>query len=594
MSNGNKTIYARIKPRRGTASEWEAANPTLEEGEFAIESPNTGIGTGICKFKIGDGVHNWKQLRYAFDGSAASAIFGGSAETGSVIQIRSDTNANWMNSSTVLNNKELAYDSTYGRFKMGDGVSTWKNLFYTDEYVIVTNTNTNAPYTTDNLSYSNAGLLAKKSGYPYYAAYGTTGAIIYDSATNGQQAKYGQEIILGAQGSYINRITNHGLTISTSTDDTVFSITPTSIQITDSSTKQNLVMSNTGIKLSTVSETLLSIGSTTLTETTSNSAVTDVFNDVTVGLATKLSKTAVTDMDTTNYTDSSTGNDSSALTAILVISVQLGSVTTTRELAIKLNSTDNGDYYRMTFNKSANTVTFSKNTNYNYLLDEDAPVAYSNDTSGNSENAENATISVDYDSAGYLLHIDKASVTYIGETKTSVTSSSISLEIPSIVASKTVTANKFITKNDMYFSSYGTDGKSIMDIIGYTKFGNYTINPAKNGTNVNINVSSTGSLYVVSGNNVSLQINSAGQVIFPRLSNTSYKQNMMVGITPNGRLVTYQYSVFYLRSWSEKVYKALKAIKNCLLLVDKDYNSIHNRIKTHLDQYLATIPHWTE
>ena len=61
--------YARIKPRRGTSEQWTTVNPILAEGEIAIECPNEGVGTGLVKVKIGDGVRTWNELPYAIDGS---------------------------------------------------------------------------------------------------------------------------------------------------------------------------------------------------------------------------------------------------------------------------------------------------------------------------------------------------------------------------------------------------------------------------------------------------------------------------------------------------------------------------------------------
>lgn len=56
--------YARIRPRRGTASEWNSANPILAEGEIGIEVPSTGVGKGLVKIKFGDGATAWKSLPY--------------------------------------------------------------------------------------------------------------------------------------------------------------------------------------------------------------------------------------------------------------------------------------------------------------------------------------------------------------------------------------------------------------------------------------------------------------------------------------------------------------------------------------------------
>ncbi len=66
--------YARIRPRRGTASQWNTANPILAEGEIGIEVPSTGVGKGLSKIKIGDGVTAWKSLPYAINVSVVQNL----------------------------------------------------------------------------------------------------------------------------------------------------------------------------------------------------------------------------------------------------------------------------------------------------------------------------------------------------------------------------------------------------------------------------------------------------------------------------------------------------------------------------------------
>lgn len=66
--------YARIRPRRGTATQWATANPILVEGEIGIEVPDTGVGTGLVKMKFGDGVNAWNDLPYGFEGGAGDII----------------------------------------------------------------------------------------------------------------------------------------------------------------------------------------------------------------------------------------------------------------------------------------------------------------------------------------------------------------------------------------------------------------------------------------------------------------------------------------------------------------------------------------
>ena len=63
--------FAKIRPRRGTASQWSNANPILTEGEIGIEVPSTGVGTGNVKIKFGDGSTHWNDLPYGLDNSNA-------------------------------------------------------------------------------------------------------------------------------------------------------------------------------------------------------------------------------------------------------------------------------------------------------------------------------------------------------------------------------------------------------------------------------------------------------------------------------------------------------------------------------------------
>lgn len=59
--------YAKIRPKRGTKSQWELANTVLAEGELGIEVPDAGIGKGQVKIKQGDGFTPWNSLPYAID-----------------------------------------------------------------------------------------------------------------------------------------------------------------------------------------------------------------------------------------------------------------------------------------------------------------------------------------------------------------------------------------------------------------------------------------------------------------------------------------------------------------------------------------------
>ena len=128
--------YAKLMPRRGTLYDWSTVNPVLEEGEFVIEVPDSGVGTGLSKMKIGDGVTPYNSLPYAFDGAAASSIDGGSPTTFNIIQFRRASAAVWEAENPILNIGEPGYDTTNHAVKFGDGATRWKNLSYEKAMVI--------------------------------------------------------------------------------------------------------------------------------------------------------------------------------------------------------------------------------------------------------------------------------------------------------------------------------------------------------------------------------------------------------------------------------------------------------------------------
>jgi hypothetical protein len=73
--------YVKIRPRRGSKAEWEHYDTVLAPGELALETPDTGVGTGLTKIKVGDGVTTWKQLPYAIDLSSYTPGGGGGTVT---------------------------------------------------------------------------------------------------------------------------------------------------------------------------------------------------------------------------------------------------------------------------------------------------------------------------------------------------------------------------------------------------------------------------------------------------------------------------------------------------------------------------------
>ena len=122
--------YAKLRPRRSTKTEWNLINPVLMEGELGIEYPDSGIGTGLCKFKLGDGFKKWSDLPYAFNASSAEAIYGGTVSVYHDIWLRTGTTAEWESNNPVLGLGEIVYDLTKGAIKVGDGEQDFKSLDY--------------------------------------------------------------------------------------------------------------------------------------------------------------------------------------------------------------------------------------------------------------------------------------------------------------------------------------------------------------------------------------------------------------------------------------------------------------------------------
>lgn len=122
--------YAKIRPRRSTRTEWETVDPILMEGELGVEFPDSGIGTGLCKFKLGNGTKKWSELPYAFDATSALNIDGGSVTVPHNILLRRGTTEEWTSYNPVLGNGEIVYDETKKSIKVGDGSSRFSDLDY--------------------------------------------------------------------------------------------------------------------------------------------------------------------------------------------------------------------------------------------------------------------------------------------------------------------------------------------------------------------------------------------------------------------------------------------------------------------------------
>jgi hypothetical protein len=132
-------VVTQIQIRRGTASQWTSANPTLAVGEFGYES-DTG------KFKIGTGSTAWTSLSYQGAGTvtsitAGTGLSGGAITTSGTIAIDTATTVDVSTAQTLTNKTlttptltlstttnsaegRIAWDSTSDKIIMGDGSST--------------------------------------------------------------------------------------------------------------------------------------------------------------------------------------------------------------------------------------------------------------------------------------------------------------------------------------------------------------------------------------------------------------------------------------------------------------------------------------
>ena len=122
--------YAKIVPRRDTARNWNLFNPILLEGEMGIEVPDSGIGTGQVKVKLGDGITPWTGLKYAINPAEADAIHGGTVSEYKEVCLRAGTHEEWMSNDPVLGLGEIVFDISYCSLKAGDGVHKFSELNY--------------------------------------------------------------------------------------------------------------------------------------------------------------------------------------------------------------------------------------------------------------------------------------------------------------------------------------------------------------------------------------------------------------------------------------------------------------------------------
>ena len=102
-----------IQVRRDTAAAWLLADPKLAEGEMGFE-------TDTYQFKFGDGIKVWSALPYYY-------------KVLDIIQITRDTYTNFYAANLVYDNGQMLYETDTDKFKIADGVKTWRLLPYAFE-----------------------------------------------------------------------------------------------------------------------------------------------------------------------------------------------------------------------------------------------------------------------------------------------------------------------------------------------------------------------------------------------------------------------------------------------------------------------------
>jgi len=123
-------MFAKIRPRRGTKTQWETANTVLAEGEIAIEVPDDGVGTGTVNIKIGDGTTEWNNLPYASEEVALKALIGNTdiseigdgTATGAISAINSNLEA--LKKAKVLSSPDVLKINENGEFYVMNATNT--------------------------------------------------------------------------------------------------------------------------------------------------------------------------------------------------------------------------------------------------------------------------------------------------------------------------------------------------------------------------------------------------------------------------------------------------------------------------------------
>ena len=117
-----------FKPRRILKSKAASLNPVLAAGEMIIEVPDTGVGTGCCIMKIGDGKTAYVDLPISMGGSADNIVYSGSVDGVSVNNVRSALDNLISKYNSFNDAKSVIVSSALGKALSLTNTSTWSNV----------------------------------------------------------------------------------------------------------------------------------------------------------------------------------------------------------------------------------------------------------------------------------------------------------------------------------------------------------------------------------------------------------------------------------------------------------------------------------
>lgn len=112
-------MAVQIQLRRGLASAWTSANPTLAQGEFGVE-------TDTYRLKLGDGTSAWNSLGYYAPGQDLEDLLNVVISSETSGQILQYNGTNWVNADIDALPDQSGND---GKYLTTDGTTaTWAEI----------------------------------------------------------------------------------------------------------------------------------------------------------------------------------------------------------------------------------------------------------------------------------------------------------------------------------------------------------------------------------------------------------------------------------------------------------------------------------